>query len=236
MNININWRSFRGLNRRIPNISTTYRFESNRSVEPFEPLTFGSARDNGQLDTSDDSDDSNDEDNWRNDYPDTEEEGGDGDDDENSVNEKDMRRAFDSMNMGEFRELDGVLDASRQATRCFFADDELSTDEETTAVAKHDGFVYSYDEAEESGAGGSAALQNGGIDGEVDSDDEECEEKLNANDVKLFGKAYARYKARILSGKRVKKTTDNDDDDDEDSDSDGKASDSEADPDNYYSD
>lgn len=67
------------------------------SIRPLDDLTFGTARDNGQRDSSDESEDSNDENNWRNEYPDTEEEGND---DDNSVDENDMRRAFNSMDMG----------------------------------------------------------------------------------------------------------------------------------------
>lgn len=92
-----------------------------------EPLTYGSARDNGQPDTSDDSEDSNDEGNWRNDYPDTEEEdaddGNDGDND--SVDERDMRRAFGSMEMGMLQTTDardewidnGCVDVARRRRR-----------------------------------------------------------------------------------------------------------------------
>lgn len=62
-------------------------------------MTFGTARDNGLLDSSEDSEDSNNENNWRNEYPDTDEDKiGDGDDE--SIDENDMRRAFNSMDMG----------------------------------------------------------------------------------------------------------------------------------------
>lgn len=69
------------------------------SIRPLDDLTFGTARDNGLRDSSDESEDSNDENNWRNEYPDTEEEGND-DGDNSSIDENDMRRAFNSMDMG----------------------------------------------------------------------------------------------------------------------------------------
>lgn len=93
-----------------PAHSTAF-IRTTHSVEPFDgqPLTYGSARDNGRHgDTSDDSEDSNDEANAANDYPDTEEgdddeDGGADDGDGDSVGESDMRRAFRSMEMGELR-------------------------------------------------------------------------------------------------------------------------------------
>lgn len=163
-----------------------------------EPLTYGSARDNGLPDTSDDSEDSNDEGNCRNDYPDTEEDDDDDGHDSDSVNEEDMRRAFDSMEMGmcanKLKRCIGVC--MSDFLLCPDADDELSSDDEAAAVAvPQNAFVYSM--AEEESAGGSALH-----DSDVDEDD-----------VRRYGEAYARYKARVLRRNHRRPGVDDDSDD-----------------------
>ncbi|XP_052894710.1 probable RNA polymerase II nuclear localization protein SLC7A6OS [Anopheles moucheti] len=116
-------------------------------------------------DSSDsDSDDSNAEGNWRHDYPD-EEDRPDGD----SVDEEDMLRAVEDLD----------LDGER----------ELSSDED----------YVRYDNGEEDGEDGFAYKRNDGVlytDEEEDSDSDM--EGVNRDDVRRYGTAYARYKARIL--------------------------------------
>lgn len=89
----------------------------------------------------DDDEDSNDENNWRNDYPDEDE----FDDDNESINERQMRRAMET----------------------FGVDNELSSDDDDY-YGKEDDFVHSVD---------------------IDSYND---------DVNRYGKAYAKYKQRLM--------------------------------------
>uniref|UniRef100_A0A182MJ55 Probable RNA polymerase II nuclear localization protein SLC7A6OS n=1 Tax=Anopheles culicifacies TaxID=139723 RepID=A0A182MJ55_9DIPT len=113
-------------------------------------------------DSSDtDSEDSNAEGNWRNDYPD-EEDNPDGD----SVDEEDMVRAVEDLDLEGERELSSDEDYVR------YDNDE----DDGFAYPRDDGVLYT-DEEEDS-----------------DSDTE----GVNKDDIRRYGTAYARYKARIL--------------------------------------
>ncbi|EAT45368.1 AAEL003332-PA [Aedes aegypti] len=144
------------------------------SVAIYDDPLYSSHR--GLGDRSDDSmgeesEDSNDENNWRNDYPDEDE---DVFGDCQSVDEDDMRRAVEEI------DLEGDRDLSP------------SDDEEDDYGAREDG------------NSGFAYPVNDDVYADVDDDDDDGEYRdadddgVNANDVNRFGTAYARYKARIM--------------------------------------
>lgn len=67
-------------------------------------VTFDKARGTAEQESTDESEDSNNEDNYRNDYPDTEEDtAGDDGDDNDSVSERTMRKAFETIDIGKYK-------------------------------------------------------------------------------------------------------------------------------------
>lgn len=144
-------------------------------------------------DSSDaDSEDSNAENDWRNDYPDEDEDGlADG----ASVGEDDMVRAVEDLDLGMMMPnplcVCLLLLVWPCVIGCFLfclvdGERELSSDED----------YVRYDENEEDGF---AYPRHDGVlytDEEDDSDSEA--EGINREDVRRYGTAYARYKARIL--------------------------------------
>lgn len=157
------------------------------SIRPFDDLTYGSRKDNGLGDSSDnESEDSNDENNWRNEYPDTE------DENDESTNEQDMRRAIGGMGLGEtdkfiLNNLYFMYDLF--SILCTGSDNELSSDED--AYVAQQGFIHSIDTS--------------GMEDDIDFIDEN-----------RYGVAYAKYKARIKRN-MDKSDSDDDDDDSENS-------------------
>ncbi|XP_019561485.3 probable RNA polymerase II nuclear localization protein SLC7A6OS [Aedes albopictus] len=143
------------------------------SVAIYDDPLYSSHR--GLGDRSDDSageesEDSNDENNWRNDYPDEDE---DVFGDCQSVDEDDMRRAVEEL------DLEG--------------DRELSSDEEEDYGERADGnsgFAYPVNDDVHD----NLDDDDGDDDEYRDADDD----GVNVNDVNRFGTAYARYKARIM--------------------------------------
>lgn len=189
------------------------------SVEPL----LESQLDNGELGASDsdDSEDSNNESNWRNDYPDTEEDddddepngttaGGGADGDEDSVNEQDMRHAFDSLDIGT------DFDVSRASAKVYNhrlsrgdTDAYLSSDDEEAVAVPANPFVYTIDQVAMPPTTTSKQAKGGSSPADHDSD-------VDEDDVERYGEAYARYKARILRrahDKRDSSESSNDDDD-----------------------
>lgn len=65
-------------------------------------VIFDKARGTTEQESTDESEDSNNEDNYRNDYPDTEEDTA-GDDDNESVSERTMRKAFETIDIGKYK-------------------------------------------------------------------------------------------------------------------------------------